>query len=309
MLQSAKRSSWLLVLCIMLIGAASIGWYGTANANKYGTNQLDTVPKREKKMRSDEDRTIIKGDLDKTMQQLDRAMDRLKEQLESKDWQKVQLELQESMEKLNAEKVEEQISKALKDIDLQKIKMETQKELQKIDMDKMQKELQKALAEAKENIDSKKIQAEIEKAVKESKKALDEAKEFDMDKIKAELDNSKEELRLEQGKIKVEMENAKKEIREAMKRDFKKDFEKAQEDIKRAKEELSNYKNMLGEMEKEGLINTKEDYKVVYKNGELIINGKKQPASVTEKYKHYFKKDNVSIQKNDDDDDDKTIDL
>ena len=177
MLQPAKRNALLLAFCIMLIGAASIGWYNTASANTYsGTQQTDTLPKREKKARNNEDKTVIKGDLDKTLKKLDEATMKLKEQLEGKDWQKMQLDLQEAMEKLNAEKIQEQIARSLKDIDLQKIKLQTEKELQKIDMEKMQKELEKALAEAKANLDSRKMNAELEHALEQAKKEMAEAK-------------------------------------------------------------------------------------------------------------------------------------
>ena len=73
---------------------------------------------------------------------------------------------------------------------------------------------------------------------------------------------------------------------------------------------LKNYKEILTNMEKDGFLSTKEDYKVEYKNGDLFINGKKQLAAIADRYKHYFKKTHVTIKKeNDGGDDDKIIDL
>jgi hypothetical protein len=52
-------------------------------------------------------------------------------------------------------------------------------------------------------------------------------------------------------------------------------------------------------MEKDGLLNTKEDYSIRYNDGELFINDKKQPQDVTDKYKKYLPKKNIAIKKED----------
>ncbi|MBS1566831.1 MAG: hypothetical protein JST39_20770, partial [Bacteroidetes bacterium] len=49
--------------------------------------------------------------------------------------------------------------------------------------------------------------------------------------------------------------------------------------------------------------NKKDNYKVEYHDGELYINGKQQPADIRDKYKSYFKKDDVRIQKDKEDND------
>ena len=49
-------------------------------------------------------------------------------------------------------------------------------------------------------------------------------------------------------------------------------------------------------MEKDGLLNTGQDYKIVYRDGALYINDKKQPVAVTAKYRKYLK-DNLTIKK------------
>jgi hypothetical protein len=56
---------------------------------------------------------------------------------------------------------------------------------------------------------------------------------------------------------------------------------------------------MLDEMEKEELINRKADYDVDYRDGDLFINGQKQPNDILNRYKGYFKKDNTRIYKKD----------
>ena len=70
-------------------------------------------------------------------------------------------------------------------------------------------------------------------------------------------------------------------------------------EVDKAKEEVKGYQEMIYDMEKEGLLNTKEDYTIEYKDGDLFINGKKQPQEVTDKYKKNFRKKNIAIKKQD----------
>ncbi len=73
-------------------------------------------------------------------------------------------------------------------------------------------------------------------------------------------------------------------------------------EIEKAKEELKEYKTFLDGLEKDGLINKKEDYTIKHKNGELIINGKTQPAGVYSKYRSFLEKHKrLSIEKSHDD--------
>lgn len=50
-------------------------------------------------------------------------------------------------------------------------------------------------------------------------------------------------------------------------------------------------------MEKDGLLNSKEDYKIDYQDGSLMINGKKQTQEVLDSYKSYLKKEDLHIKK------------
>jgi stage III sporulation protein SpoIIIAA len=135
----------------------------------------------------------------------------------------------------------------------------------------------------------------------------------DMQKAREDIENSLNKLRsedfkkqLEETMSKVDMEEIRREMEKAKeemtrnKEHFKVDIQRAKEDILRAKEELKAYQEMLDEMENEGLINTREDYKIQFKNKELFINGKKQSEEATEKYKKYFRHD-TTIQKEDGD--------
>ena len=210
---------------------------------------------------------------------------------------------------LNTKNIHVEIENALKNIDLQKIQLETQNELKKIDWEKMQKEMLQAQEEIRNNIDSKKMEVEIQRSMEATKKAMAEMKNINMEKIQQDLEKTKQELALNEGKMQENLEKAKKEINENIHKDFRKELEKAQAGIERATEELKAYKSMLDEMAADGLLQSKEEYTIECKNGNLFINGKQQPDNITTKYKHYFKKGNVTIKRGKDNDGNKTIHL
>jgi beta-lactamase regulating signal transducer with metallopeptidase domain len=56
-----------------------------------------------------------------------------------------------------------------------------------------------------------------------------------------------------------------------------------------------SYEKMLAKMEKQGLINRSEPYKVEKKKGKLYINGDLQPADVYNKYKNYLDAEKLTI--------------
>jgi len=306
MLQKVKPVAWMAIVLICFTGIAGIAWQNNPVKTNDKNFVQDTTPKKEK-LKDDE--TIITGDLDKTMEQVEKAQLDVQKQLMNKDWEKMHKNLLKAHIELNTQNLQEQLVKAMKGIDIEKIQLQTQEALQKIDWNKMEKELQKAQEEIKVTIDSKKMDAEIGLVMEEAEKAVGEIKEVDMEKIQQQLEQAKEELKMNQGSMQKEIENAMKGINEGLKIDLKKELEKAKLGIENAKEELRSYKNMLDEMDKEGLLNEKGQYSVKYKNGELFINGVKQSDTITNKYKHYFKKEKVIIKSGDEDDDEKTIHL
>jgi hypothetical protein len=82
---------------------------------------------------------------------------------------------------------------------------------------------------------------------------------------------------------------------------LEKEMENAKASIEKAKAEMKEYKSFVDGLEKDGLINKKENYTIQHKNGELIINGKKQPTDVYNKYGTFLKKhDKFTIKKSDD---------
>lgn len=250
----------------------------------------DTIPtqKRNKVTREESgDR-----DLDKELQQLEKAKEQL-EKVKNQDWADIQRKVEESMRNIDMDKIQQQVNEAVKKIDYEKINRQVQEALRKIDFDKIQRDIERSLDDVKK-VDKEEIRQEIEKAKKQVQEAL-EKEEWKEDMKKAQLESREE--------VKKEMENAKRElakVREEMKNqkfDLKKEMEQANVEIEKAKSALKGYQEMIYEMEKDGLLSTKEDYSIKYNDGELYINDKKQPQNVTDKYKKYFGKKTIAIKK------------
>ena len=95
------------------------------------------------------------------------------------------------------------------------------------------------------------------------------------------------------------MENAKLEIeksRSVLKEiDVDKIMKEARSGIEDAKKELKLTKAMFDEMEKDGLISSKDGFTIEYKEKELYINGTKQTEKITGKYRKYFTEDHFKI--------------
>jgi hypothetical protein len=89
------------------------------------------------------------------------------------------------------------------------------------------------------------------------------------------------------------MKNLKPKIEEELK--------KARVEIEKAKQELKEYKAFEEGLEKDGLINKKENYTIEHKDGQLSINGKTQPQSVYNKYRSFLEKHKKFTLKKDDD--------
>jgi len=240
-----------------------------AGPDKY----TDTVPPKK-----------TKADREKKVRDLDEAIEELERTDIDVDLSKVKLELEKAMKEIDANKIQLQVEKALQQVDMKKIQNELQESLAKIDGDRIKADVEKAM----NGIDFSKIKAEIE----ESMKAID------MDKIKQEINMEK---------LKVDMKDMEKELKK-IGPEIEKSMEKAKVEIEKAKIELKEYKGFVDGLEKDGLINKKEGYKIKHKDGELFINGKKQPAEVYNKYRNFLEK-HRSFNINDEAGDDFNIDI
>ena len=235
--------------------------------NDNGYNDHDTVPKKEKKIR----------DLDDVIDELNNADIKV-------DMEKIQKELKESMKNLDMQKIQLEMQKAMREVDIEKIKKEIDQSMSKIDFSQIQKEMEKAMKE----FDAQKIQREVQESMEKinwdkMKEELDRVKDFDMKKMQIDMEKMEAEL----SKIGPEIE---------------KSMEKAKVEIEKAKEEMKEYKEFVDGLEKDGLINKKEEYTIKHNDGELLINGKKASDATYNKYKRFLDKHKkFTIEKSDDD--------
>ena len=249
----------------------------------------------------------IQQQVENAIKDLDAQKLHAQAQLSQINWQKMQAELEKAQAELKANletnKMQATIQQAMEQAH------KAMAEMKSVNTEKLQAELEKAQAELKTNLDANKMQATIQQAMEQAQKAMAEMKSVNMEKIRAELDQATQEMKLNQGRMQSDLEKARKSINENLHKNFKEAFRKAQVEMDKAKAELQNYKNMLTEMDKDGLLDMEQPYNIEYDNGTLSINGNIQPATVADKFKHYFKKEKVKLKKTKDGDNDKTIDL
>ena len=257
---------------IACTGISGIAWQNSSAAA--GNYQQDTFPKKNE--------TVINGDLDKALEQVRKAKENLDKQLQNQDWGKLDNDLAQSFQ-FDAEKIQAQLAKAMKQIDMQKIQLQAQAALKQVNWQKAQEDMQK------------------------SQQALVELKAIDMEKMKRELQKATENLKLNESRLKADIDKARNSLQQNLPKKFEKEIEKARAEVARAEAELQNYKEMVVEMDKDNLLNAEDTYSIEYDHGDLIIDGKKQPEAVANKYRHYFKKEKVKIKKEKDDNNSRTI--
>jgi hypothetical protein len=181
--------------------------------------------------------------------------------------------------------MEREIQEAMKhmDIDMAKMKKDLAKSMKEIDMQKINLEVQKSLKE----IDSEKIKREVQESLAK----------VDMEQVKAELENAKVEIQkikdVDLAKIKEELARMQPELEKAM--------QEAKVSLKKAKKEITDFKNLVSALEKDGFLKKGENYKIEYKDKVLTVNGKTLSAEATRKYNDYLggKKD-FTLEKNED---------
>lgn len=261
-------------------------------------NNDSTVAKRKSAAVAKHDRTfrIENADVEKSMKELERSM----EKLEKLNLDHVEESVELAMKAIDLEKIQETVELAMKSIDFAKIQETVQTALKSVDMDKIKIQTEAALKQ----VDFKNVQKEMDEAMKEAKISLEEVQKINMEDVKKEMEQAKEEMKKAKIDMKQEMEKARVEIKESMKNakvDIKESMDKAKIEIGKAKEKLGLMKEMFTQMKADGLIKDGEKFNINWKDGKLYINDKEQPQSVTDKYKKYMDLD-IHLKNLDDED-------
>ena len=238
--------------------------------NDNGYDNYDTIPKKDNR--------------EKKIRDLDDVLDELNGVDLKMNTEKMQKELNESMKKIDTQKMQLDMQKAMRDVDFEKIQKEIEQSMAKIDFSNMEKEMSKAMKE----IDAVKIQKEVQESIQK----------IDFDKMKIEMDHMKDidikKMQLAMEKMQTDLSKIGPEIERSL--------ENAKVGIEKAKVEMKEYKGFVDGLEKDGLINKKEEYSIKHDNGELFINGKKASDATYKKYKTFLdKREKFTIEKSDDD--------
>ena len=117
-----------------------------------------------------------------------------------------------------------------------------------------------------------KVEADLAKAAVEVEKAM-KASHVAMEKAALEKAFADVQRELSQNQVHIE-----------------KEMKKAQVEMERAQKDLKLMEEGMQEMQKDGLIKKGESIDVKWEGDTLILNGQRQPAAVSEKYKKYFNK-------------------
>lgn len=108
----------------------------------------------------------------------------------------------------------------------------------------------------------------------------------DWDKMKTDLDKVRD---IDMKDMEKNMEKMKDQLK-GIGPDLQKQMEKVKVQMDKAKAEMKEYKEFVDGLEKDGLINKKENYSIKNKDGELQINGKKADPAVYDKYRNFLEK-------------------
>ena len=240
---------WMPVLAVvMIVGLASWNQKQVPQGNP-GKTPTDTLPKKKKAI---EDRKV--RDLDDVIDELDAVEF-------DKEMKKAQEEISKAMKEIDGAKIRMDVEKAMKEVDFSKMKADIEQAMKSIDLEKMKVDLQESVAK----IDWDKI-----------KKEMEEVQKVDLSKVEVEMKQVQEEMKKIQPHLEKELANVKVEM------------EKAKVGLEKAKAEMKEYKEFVDGLEKDGLINKKEEYTIKHENGVLTINGKKASEQTYNKYKSFL---------------------
>lgn len=267
-----------LVALVLVAAVALISWKQQdkqPDKKQEHRTYIDTVPAKEKKVR-DLDEALNQLDNLDLQATIDQAMASVAEVMKNLDAEKLHLEVENALKSVDMEKVNADVEKALKEIDFEKIQADVKASLEKVNWDE--------------------IKGDIENA----KKEIDAASKIDFEEINRELAKANEEIKKIRPEIEKELAKAKVEI-EKIRPEMEKELAKAKVEIEKAKEEIREYKNFVDGLDKDGLLNKKDEYSIIHKNGKLIINGKEASSEVYNKYKSFLDKHKkLNIEKTED---------
>jgi len=164
--------------------------------------------------------------------------------------------------------INESVRKALANVDFSKIGSDVQNAVNSIDWNEINNTISNSMKTAEGALKS----VDMDKVMKDVQRSLDNVKNIDMH---------------------FDSQGLEKTINDAV--------NNAMGSIGKMNWAVQDWKDLTNDLEKDGLIDLKKGYKIEWKdNGELYINGAKQPKDVTDKYHKYFKQGGFTLKSNGD---------
>lgn len=184
----------------------------------------------------------------------------VKDALAAVNWQEVGDDIDAAMREINWKDIDSSIEASMK---------EAENAIEEVDWKKMQAEMQ-ASVKGLSKAEQKRIKADLEKAKVESRKAMMESRKAVKESRKA-LEKSR-----------IALLQSRETVRKAREEQRKSEIEL------RGKEQDPNGRvipqELINEIAADGLLDTAKGYRLYIDHDKLVINGKKQPASVHERY-------------------------
>jgi hypothetical protein len=197
-----------------------------------------------------------------------------KEYFNSDEFNKAMKELDKSMDNLDIQ---------MKNLDVN-IDKQVEESLSKINFDEIEKQTEASL----KAIDWNKMQQQVDNSMKNAQQAI---AKIDFTKMQNQMKDLQEKFQSQEFKSQFDSEKLHKQIDDAM--------SKAKEGIEKAKEKLQQMKEFTNALTADGLIDKKKGYTIEWKDGDLIINGKEQPKSISNKYRKYESDGKIKMLPND----------
>ena len=254
------------------------------NQNK----QLNTSQNFNFNYQFDKEKEVFRKQMFEAQKSIQEAMKQLKEV----DMKKMQADIQAATKNINWQDISDEAGRAsaeaMKNIDWEKISRaqeEATKALKNIDFES----INKSLKDAYKNGYTKEASEKIRKEMAEGFRKADLARQKTY--------SSLEEVRKHRAEALANAAKAREaagRTREAATREMIK-AEKAQRGAAKAERSNSRYKEMIGKMDADNLLDTKKAYSVEKNDNGLFINGVKQPDKVAKKYHQYLDSKHLTI--------------
>ncbi len=282
-----------LLACLPLLGMAliSISWHepfahGASLLSEFFQEQpagADTVPP--------------KG-LDNHIREIRRAKEKLRTDMEGKNWDRIEAEMESALDRINIDKIDIDLQQSLSGLDRQMEQLEKQHLAEQFKFDNLEKQLKNAELQLQREFRNFNLDDKLEAARNAMVQARDNMSRIDRDDLKADMEQLrrqlKEQWKSQSADIAAQGRNARRQLAD-QRVHLRKSLDDAAKSLDRAEKQMEGYKTMIAELTAAGLIKDADNYEIECRKGVLYIDGKEQSAAISKKYSKYFPEENTRI--------------